>query len=82
MAFEVIDLRMHKESLSMDSAPAFRSLESRTKATFMLYTISDFEFIITIVTVSHYFLSYLVGITVKLQCKTLDIVMNMVELAV
>ena len=39
----------------------------------MLYSITDFEFIVTFVTVYH-FLSHLVGITVKLQGKTLDIV--------
>ena len=64
MAFEVIDLRMHKESLSMDFASAFWSLESQTKATFMLYTISY----------SHHFLSHLAGTTVKLQRETLNIV--------
>ena len=39
----------------------------------MLYSITDFEFIVTFVTVYH-FLSHLAGITVKLQGKTLDIV--------
>ena len=73
MAFEVIGLGLHKESLSTDFASAFWDPESRTKATSMLYSITDFEFIVTFVTVYH-FLSRLAGITVKLQGKTLDIV--------
>ena len=52
---------------------AFWDPESRTKATSMLYSITDFEFIVTFVTVYH-FLSHLAGISVKLQGKTLVIV--------
>ena len=73
MAFEVIGLGLHKESLSMDFASPFWAPESRTKATSMLYSITDFEFIVTFVTVYHFF-SHLAGITVKMQGKTLDIV--------
>ena len=73
MAFEVIGLGLHKESLSTDFASAFWDPESRTKATSMLYSITDFEFIVTFATVYH-FLSHLAGIIVKLQGKILDIV--------
>lgn len=71
---EVIGLGLHASTLSDNYSNATWDAESKSKASSLLYALTDFEFIVGFLVV-YQFLSHLSGITVKLQSRSLDIVM-------
>ena len=63
---------MHREQYSKDFADAKWDIKSKREACGLLAGISSFDFIISFMTI-YQFLSYLEGITVKIQSTSLDI---------
>ena len=72
-AFEVISMGLHTEELSANFTDASWDRDSKSTATSLLYSLTDFEFVVIFVTV-YQFLSHLSGITIKLQSSTIDII--------
>lgn len=71
--FEVISMGLHVENLSDNFATATWDHDTKGTANSLLRGLTDFEFIVVFLT-SYQLLSYLSGITVKLQSATVDIV--------
>ena len=70
-ALEVIALGLHKDVYSNEVTSGWKG-KYRADASGLLTGLEQFEFIITLLTVYQY-LSYLEGITIKLQSTSLDI---------
>ena len=72
-SLEVIGKVLHKNELSNNFADASWDQDSKSTAIFLLHGLTDFEFIVVFLT-AYYFLSYLSGISVKLQSTTIHII--------
>ena len=73
IALEVIGLGLHKNELSNNFKDGTWDMDSKSQATSLLHSVTDFKFIAVFLTAYQY-LSHLAGITVKLQSSTIDIV--------
>lgn len=73
IALEVIGLGLHKNDLSKNFKDGTWVMESRSRGTSLLHSVTDFEFIAVFLTAYQY-LSHLAGITVKRQSGTMDVV--------
>lgn len=73
VALEVIGLGLHRNELSDNFKDATWDMDSKSRATSLLHSVTDFEFIAVFLTAYQY-LSHLAGITVKLQSSAMDIV--------
>ena len=73
IALEVIGLGLHKNELSNNFKDGTWDMDSRSRATSLLHSVTDFEFIAVFLRAYQY-LSHLAGITVKRQsgyCRSL-----------
>ena len=73
IALEVIGLGLHKNELSNNFKDGTWDMDSRSRATSLLHSVTDFEFI-AVFPIAYQYLSHLAGIKVKLQSSTTDIV--------
>ena len=72
-SLEMISLGLYCNELSQNFVNAFWDTQSKSKATSLLHSIIDFEFIVVFM-IAYQFLSHLSGMTIKLQSSTIDII--------
>ena len=71
VAFEVIGLGLHTETLNNNFCNAYWDSDSKNTVVSLLHSLTDFSFIVIFLMV-YQFLSHLAGVKVKLQSRAID----------